>query len=195
MGALLLLAQGLFLAAFLVRVFAGRRVVAAQPPDAPRVDARRAAPSARALLVFHTAGIGLVSLGVTWTAIARRARFYTGLGTLAGLAALFVAVALAVWALRVFTSWRLLAHLDAGHILCVDGPYRLVRHPIYLAIDLWALGSLLAFPSAATWVGAVLAFVGSDLRARAEERLLADVFGDRYRSYASRVRRLIPGVY
>jgi protein-S-isoprenylcysteine O-methyltransferase Ste14 len=98
-------------------------------------------------------------------------------------------------ALRVFTSWRLLARLDAGHALCVDGPYRFVRHPIYLAMDLWAVGSALTCPTAATIAGAAVIFVGSDLRARAEEGFLVAVFGDEYRAYAARVRRLLPGVY
>jgi len=37
--------------------------------------------------------------------------------------------------------------------------------------------------------------VGSDLRGRAEERLLEETFGAPYREYCGRVRRFIPGIY
>jgi protein-S-isoprenylcysteine O-methyltransferase Ste14 len=147
------------------------------------------------LLLFHAAGIALVSLGITRTFVFLGSRFPVDLRTLLGLGAVLLASALAMWALRVFASWRLLAHVDVGHALCLEGPYRFVRHPIYLALDLWALGSALTCPNALTIAGAVGVIIGSDLRSRVEERLLAEVFGDQYRSYAARVRRLLPGVY
>lgn len=37
--------------------------------------------------------------------------------------------------------------------------------------------------------------LGGDARARLEERLLIEVFGDRYREYMRRVRRTIPFLY
>ena len=114
---------------------------------------------------------------------------------IAGIAALVAAWAVAFWALRVFESWRLLPRLAAGHALCVDGPYRHVRHPIYLAMDLWAIGSALACPWPLTLVGAVIVLVAGDLRGRAEEALLLSVFGDEYRAYAAKVSRFVPGIY
>jgi protein-S-isoprenylcysteine O-methyltransferase Ste14 len=38
-------------------------------------------------------------------------------------------------------------------------------------------------------------FLSGDLRARAEEKVLLAAFGDRYREYAARVKRFVPGVY
>ncbi len=40
-----------------------------------------------------------------------------------------------------------------------------------------------------------LLVVGGELRGRAEEKVLRERFGERYESYARRVRRLIPWVY
>jgi protein-S-isoprenylcysteine O-methyltransferase Ste14 len=113
----------------------------------------------------------------------------------AGAVAMLAASALAGWALAVFRSWRLRASLDPGHELCTAGPFRLLRHPIYLAMDLLALGSWLWAPTALVGLGAVLVVLGGDLRARGEERLLLEVFGPPYEEYRRRVRRFLPGVY
>ena len=193
MGTVLLVAQGLFASVFIIRIFLGRPAPA--NAKAPRAQGTRTAPRARTLLVLHAIGIAVVSLGISHTFVARHRTFNASLSVLVGLGCLTAASVLAAWALRVFRSWRLLARLDAGHTLCVEGPYRYVRHPIYLAMDLWATGSALACPSAATILGAIVVFVGSELRARAEEKLLTRVFGEDYRAYASRTRRLLPGIY
>ncbi len=60
---------------------------------------------------------------------------------------------------------------------------------------LWALGTALACPGSATIVGAAVIVIGTDLRSRAEERLMVEVFGDEYRDYMARTRRLVPGIY
>jgi protein-S-isoprenylcysteine O-methyltransferase Ste14 len=103
--------------------------------------------------------------------------------------------ALLVSALRVFESWRLLARVEEGHRLCRSGPFRVVRHPIYTAMSLLALGTFLWAPNPVVLAGAVLVMISGDRRARAEERLLARVFGDEYRDYCRASARAIPGVY
>jgi protein-S-isoprenylcysteine O-methyltransferase Ste14 len=70
-----------------------------------------------------------------------------------------------------------------------------VRHPIYAGLDLLALGSALWIPSVTMWVAFVLMAIGSDLRGRAEERLLELGFGETYRDYCRRTSRFVPGVY
>jgi protein-S-isoprenylcysteine O-methyltransferase Ste14 len=102
---------------------------------------------------------------------------------------------LLAWTLIVFGSWRLLARIEPTHRLVTTGPFGLVRHPNYLALILLALGTFLWIPT--PWV--LVAFVGvvltSERRARAEERLLEETFGERYRAYLGRVRRWLPGLY
>jgi protein-S-isoprenylcysteine O-methyltransferase Ste14 len=114
---------------------------------------------------------------------------------LAGGLTMLGAAALAAWTLAVFRSWRLLARIDPGHELCTAGPFRVVRHPIYLAMDLLALGSWLWAPTAAVALGAVLVAVTGDLRARVEERLLVEVFGDEYERFRGNTCRFIPWLY
>ncbi len=90
-------------------------------------------------------------------------------------------------------QWSLTARLLQGHELVVSGPFARVRHPIYSAL----LGLLVATGLAQASPLAILASVaiyllGTHLRARREERLLAEMFGDTYTAYAHRVPRLLP---
>jgi protein-S-isoprenylcysteine O-methyltransferase Ste14 len=79
-----------------------------------------------------------------------------------------------------------------GHELRTDGPYGIVRHPIYAGILCMLLGSAM-LDGFGLWT---LALIGGGalvlLRVRAEERLLSDVFPDDYERYRRRVPALIP---
>jgi len=106
-----------------------------------------------------------------------------------------LATALVVWALAVFRSWRLAARIEAGHELCTAGPFREVRHPIYLATLLLNVGTFLWIPTVLVALGGAICGIAADRRARAEERLLFEAFGSAYRDYASGVKRFVPGIY
>jgi len=185
--------QAVFAALFLVRELMGYRHSGAA--GAPRAEQATSTPRAGLLLLPHAVGISFVIWGITNSMNARRGHLPMSPLVIVGIAALVAAWALAFWALRVFESWRLLPRLEAGHALCVDGPYRYVRHPIYLAMDLWAVGSALACPWPSTLIGAAIVLVAGDLRGRAEEALLLSAFGDEYRAYAAKVSRFVPGIY
>jgi protein-S-isoprenylcysteine O-methyltransferase Ste14 len=81
--------------------------------------------------------------------------------------------------------------LSAGHRLIDSAPYAHVRHPMYLAVMIAALGSLLLYRTWATLAFAVL-MLGLVVRARREERVLAQEFGQEWREYAARVPAWIP---
>jgi len=78
--------------------------------------------------------------------------------------------------------------LYAGHRLATGGPFRIVRHPMYLGIIVAALGGLLIYH---TWTTLFLAvnFLFLRLRARREEQALAAEFGAEWEAY----RRRVPG--
>ena len=72
------------------------------------------------------------------------------------------------------------------------GPYRVVRHPVYLGEIVSAVGLLLARPSAVIAL-IFLAFVGLQCwRALFEERALASAFPETYPAYAASAGRLMP---
>jgi protein-S-isoprenylcysteine O-methyltransferase Ste14 len=90
-------------------------------------------------------------------------------------------------------QWRYEAALSEDHELIQTGPYRWVRHPIYASM----LGMLLATGAAWSWwpmfAGALVVFlVGTEIRVRAEDRLLAERFQDAFAEYRSRVKAYVP---
>jgi protein-S-isoprenylcysteine O-methyltransferase Ste14 len=98
----------------------------------------------------------------------------------------------AIWSLAYLR--RSLSIIPEARRLSTGGPYRVVRHPLYLFEILAALGALGAAPGLISALS-LLAFVGMQMvRASYEERLLAATFPE-YADYARRTRRLIPFVW
>lgn len=78
--------------------------------------------------------------------------------------------------------------------LATRGPYRLVRHPIYLAYVIGDIGYNLQEWNWGTVLLTVAGWAASVYRIRAEERVLAQDSG--WRNYATSVRyRLLPGLW
>lgn len=74
------------------------------------------------------------------------------------------------------------------------GAYRIVRHPMYAAVILGALGYALLRLSVWHAVGVLVFLAFFDLKARHEETYLLERYPD-YAAYQRRVRKLIPWVY
>ena len=90
--------------------------------------------------------------------------------------------------------WRSFGLVAANRGVKSSGPYRVVRHPMYLGYTITQLGFCLLNP---TWTNIGLyssAFVLQILRLRAEEDLLAK--DPAYADYMTHTRfRLIPGIF
>jgi protein-S-isoprenylcysteine O-methyltransferase Ste14 len=86
--------------------------------------------------------------------------------------------------------------VSADQPVIAAGPYRIVRHPSYTALLLYALGSGVV---EGNWLGlgAITLFTLLALvyRIRVEEAALTSVLGERYGAYASHRKRLVPGVW
>lgn len=163
--------------------------------EAPATEIETIAPHSRALLILHSVGFGAMYFGIGQGVFGNRVPAWFSGQRIVGSVVMMIGAAMMSWALIWFRSWRFRAKLDAGHQLATGGPFRWVRHPIYLGLDLLALGTAIWIPSPACWVGLVLMVLGSDLRGRAEERLLTDAFGSAYSTYAARTARFLPGIY
>ena len=92
------------------------------------------------------------------------------------------------------TLGRSFGVVPANRGLRVSGPYRWVRHPIYLSYLLGWVGILLLYPT--FWNASIyaLCLAGQVFRMDAEERVLG--LDPAYGAYAAQVRfRLIPSIY
>ena len=136
-----------------------------------------------------------------WKQLPPPARFESA-ATTSILAMLAVVIAIiSVWmvnsaARRLGKQWALAARLVEGHELIQDGPYRLVRNPIYTGM----FGMLLATGLiAARWVPFAIAIVvflaGTYIRIQSEERLLRHAFGPEFDTYARKVPAFLPGIF
>ena len=103
-----------------------------------------------------------------------------------------------------FSTWSaatLGRHFDlevevhGGHEIIDRGPYRIVRHPVYLGIAVHFIGACLATGNGLLIAGTLLGtFPALYLRAATEERLLRESLGPAYDAYARRVPMLVPGI-
>lgn len=84
--------------------------------------------------------------------------------------------------------------LYEDHRLVDEGPYAIVRHPMYSGVLAAAFGALLIFRTCAMVIYAPSALVVI-IRARQEENLLAAEFGEQWRSYKARVPGWIPNMW
>jgi len=85
--------------------------------------------------------------------------------------------------------------IQEDHRIITEGPYRWVRHPMYLGLIVFPAGAGLAFGS---WVGIALPLLLAGLfvwRIGDEEMLMQREFGERWEAYCQRTWRLLPFVY
>lgn len=120
-----------------------------------------------------------------------------GWGWPAGLAVVAAGFALSAWAMGTNPWFEGTVRIQAevGHRVFEGGPYRFVRHPGYLGLVLWALGTPLLVRSGWALGAAVVAAGWVVLRAALEDATLKRELPG-YEDYARRTRfRLVPGVW
>jgi protein-S-isoprenylcysteine O-methyltransferase Ste14 len=113
---------------------------------------------------------------------------------LLGLGIAVASAAFAAWAMwSLGRSYGIRMDVFEGQSLKTDGPYALVRHPMYLGIVLFHVGASLALESPLLLaITALFVVPFTAVRIGAEDKVLRDAFGERYLRYAERVPALIP---
>jgi protein-S-isoprenylcysteine O-methyltransferase Ste14 len=111
----------------------------------------------------------------------------------AGLGLTLAGLAFTVWArIHLGQFWSARVGLKEGHELIQSGPYAWVRHPIYSGILVAVLGSAVVAGDYRALLAVALVWVGLALKARREERLLSEHFGEAFVQYRQRTGALVP---
>lgn len=94
------------------------------------------------------------------------------------------------------SAWSFVPAAARGTGLATSGPYRLVRHPIYLGLVILAAGQALAFSDWPALLSVLFAIVPTFAwRAHAEEALLNQTFGESYALYQKQTGMIIPRLF
>jgi protein-S-isoprenylcysteine O-methyltransferase Ste14 len=108
---------------------------------------------------------------------------------------LFAAAALLSWTSSRALSGHLRADaaLGAEHKLVRSGPYALVRNPIYTSMILVFCAVAVVITGWKLFLAAIVVFViGTEIRVRTEEQLLASRFGEEFQAYKRGVPAYLP---
>jgi protein-S-isoprenylcysteine O-methyltransferase Ste14 len=150
-------------------------------------------------LVRVAYGVLMLALFVTAAFDAGRYRWsrMTFAPQLAGWACVIGSCASIWWCTAVnhFLSSDARLQSDRGQTVVQSGPYRFVRHPMYISIIVLTIGIALMLGSWLALLPAALIGVVFVIRTALEDRMLCDGL-EGYRDYADRVRaRLVPGLW
>jgi protein-S-isoprenylcysteine O-methyltransferase Ste14 len=86
--------------------------------------------------------------------------------------------------------------IEQNHRLMTRGIYKYVRHPMYLGMLLIFFGYAFSFRSIITSISYIIIFfLIFNNRMNLEEKLLKEQFGEEYKSYIDKTKRLIPYIY
>jgi protein-S-isoprenylcysteine O-methyltransferase Ste14 len=104
---------------------------------------------------------------------------------------------IAFWAMRenAFLSDVVRIQEDRGHTVCTTGPYKYVRHPMYVGVILIMLCFPFSLGSLYTLIPGVIIMILFFIRTALEDKTLREELPG-YAEYAQKVRyRLIPGIW
>lgn len=111
-----------------------------------------------------------------------------------GAGLIFAGNLLFIWSHRALgRNWTPFLEIRKGHTLVTNGPYRFVRHPMYVAISLIGIGVSLLSANWTVALSYMLPMTNMYLfRISDEEKMMTEQFGDEYRKYMQNTGQMIP---
>jgi len=144
--------------------------------------------------------IGFVALGfLLWKPLPiNSSQEFLLVFTIIGAIFFFCGVGLYLWGLGTMRSQFAVSNLFGAelykeHKLVTHGPFAIVRHPLYVGVILTAIGALLIFRTWGMVIFSPMSFVVIG-RAKQEEKLLEQEFGEEWKDYVSKVPKWVPKV-
>ena len=116
-------------------------------------------------------------------------------GLVLGLGLVTLGYAATLWCyVAMGNTWRIGINTKEKTTLISTGPYRWVRHPIYLFQIVMLTGAALLLPTTVSFAILVIHFICAQIKAADEEKYLLTVHGEGYHKYQSRTGGLFPRV-
>jgi protein-S-isoprenylcysteine O-methyltransferase Ste14 len=103
---------------------------------------------------------------------------------------------LVIWALVAMSRSKVsvFPDLKQGAVLIAKGPYKFIRHPMYLAVILFSLSVVIDKPSSLRILIVILLIINLLIKIEFEEKILMKEFKE-YGSYIKETRKLLPFIY
>ena len=93
-------------------------------------------------------------------------------------------------------NWSPTVEIREGQTFVSKGVYQKIRHPMYTAFWLWCAAQALLLPNWIAGLGGIIAFgVTYILRVNREEQMMIEQFGEEYKAYMQRTKRLVPYLF
>ncbi|MEM9078883.1 MAG: protein-S-isoprenylcysteine O-methyltransferase [Bacteroidota bacterium] len=93
-------------------------------------------------------------------------------------------------------NWSVSLEIREEHSLVTKGVYKYVRHPMYTAIWLWVICQTLLLQNYIAGFSGILCFgLLYFIRVGKEERMMESQFGEQYKLYKQKTKRLIPKLF
>jgi len=110
-----------------------------------------------------------------------------------GIAIALVPIFFLIWVHRhLDRQWSIALELREDHQLITSGPYRYVRHPMYLGIFVYTMGLMMVSLDVLVVLFFAFTIWVNYRRIPREEQMLVQEFGDEYIEYIKRSGRLLP---
>jgi protein-S-isoprenylcysteine O-methyltransferase Ste14 len=146
------------------------------------------------LILFSSIGSIIVSV-VDWAYLHQT--FTSDYLLIIGLILIIFGIILRSWSIQILGKFFTpTIQIKEDHALIIKGPYSIVRHPSYLGAWTTVAGAAIFFGS---YIGFIFALAGMGvsyyIRIDLEEKALIEVFGQQYKKYQQRVKKIIPFVW
>lgn len=136
------------------------------------------------LLFRHSAGIGFLGTQFMHRTLA---------SAIVGSIITWMGIGLAIWArYHLAENWSARVTIKQDHQLIRTGPYARLRHPIYSGLILAAIGSAVVIDQWRCVLGVCLIVTGFCIKARKEETMLTQQFGEAFHEHQKHTGFLIP---